>query len=257
MALSAGRLHVPCRQDRLLPGQGAAWASSTVVAGLAPGDTSRSHTGQACAGLPDACGTAGADIGEAGFFQTGVASGAAVDDSQLRKPYLLDAIVIVKVALERDRVSTAANQRQILLLIVAPFAEVVLGGSDCQKSSNSRLTTPKARTGWPNNVCHREDNESFFDCDDDCKSAPPGQHPGPAWAAEESANRREHREFEQKPGHDPERKRFRSQTTPEGRCRLRRTLHRQIMNAATIRVGTSATYTSNDSKNTQSAATAA
>jgi hypothetical protein len=50
-----------------------------------------------------------ADIGEAGFFQTGVATGAAVYDSQLRKPYLLDAIVIVKTALERDRVSTAPN----------------------------------------------------------------------------------------------------------------------------------------------------
>src|SRR5208337_3952381 len=96
-----------------------------------------------------------------------------------------------------------------------------------RKINNSRLTTPKARTGWPNNVCHREDNAFFIDCNEDCKLAPPGQHPGPTWAAEESTYRREHCEFEQKPGHDPEGKRFRSQTTPEGRSRLRRTLRRQ------------------------------
>ena len=36
--------------------------------------------------------------------------------------------------------------------------------------NNSRLTTPKARTGWPNNICHKEDNPFFIDCnnDDDC-----------------------------------------------------------------------------------------
>jgi hypothetical protein len=34
--------------------------------------------------------------------------------------------------------------------------------------NSSRLTTPNARTGWPNNVCHREDNVFFGDCGDDC-----------------------------------------------------------------------------------------
>jgi len=28
--------------------------------------------------------------------------------------------------------------------------------------NNSKLTTPNARTGWPNNVCHSED-KAFFD----------------------------------------------------------------------------------------------
>ena len=47
------------------------------------------------------------DIGQTRFFQSGVASGAAIDDSDLRQPDLLDPIVIVKVALQCDRVSAA------------------------------------------------------------------------------------------------------------------------------------------------------
>ncbi len=46
-----------------------------------------------------------ADIGEAGFFQSDVAGGAAIYDSELRKPDLLDAIVLVKVALQGYRFS--------------------------------------------------------------------------------------------------------------------------------------------------------
>jgi len=30
--------------------------------------------------------------------------------------------------------------------------------------NSTRLTTPKALTGWPNNVCHREDNLFWDDC---------------------------------------------------------------------------------------------
>src|SRR5271169_2323704 len=96
------------------------------------------------------------------------------------------------------------------------------------KINKSRLTVPKARTGWPNNVCHREASVFFIDgggCDwGGCKLAPPGQHPGPTWAAEESANYGEHCEFEKEPGHDPVGKWFGGQITPESRRRLRRTL---------------------------------
>jgi hypothetical protein len=76
----------------------------------------------------------GADIGKTGLFQSDVAGGTAIYDSELRKPDLLDSIVFVKVALQGYRVSAAHNQRQILLLVVTPFAEVVLGWCDGQRN---------------------------------------------------------------------------------------------------------------------------
>lgn len=65
-----------------------------------------------------------ADIGKTGFFQSNVAGRAAIDDSQLWKPYLLDPRV--KMALQCQRVSARSNQRQILILVVTPFTEVIL-----------------------------------------------------------------------------------------------------------------------------------
>ena len=72
------------------------------------------------------------DIGKTRFPQSHVASGAAIDDSELRKPDLLNPVV--EVALQCDRVSPAPNQRQILLLVVAPFAEVILRRCNGQRN---------------------------------------------------------------------------------------------------------------------------
>ena len=75
-----------------------------------------------------------ADIGKTGFFQSDVAGGAAIYDSQLRKPDLLDPVVVLEMALQCDRVSPAPNQRQILVLVMTPFAEVVLGRCNGQRN---------------------------------------------------------------------------------------------------------------------------
>ena len=135
MALSAGRLDVPCRQDRLLPGQRA--AVGFLNGGRRALPTVTHHAAELVKRVRDYRMLAerlGADIGKTRFFQSDVASGAAIDDSELRQPDLLDSVVVVEVALQRDRVSAAANQRQILFLIVAPFAEVILGRCNGQQN---------------------------------------------------------------------------------------------------------------------------
>jgi hypothetical protein len=72
----------------------------------------------------------GAYVGQAGLFQAGVARGTAIDHTQLRKPYLLDAAL--KVPLQGDGIAPAADQREILVLVMPPFAEIILGRSNGQ-----------------------------------------------------------------------------------------------------------------------------
>src|ERR1019366_1081073 len=133
MALPAGRLDVPRRQDRLLPGQRAAMGFLDCGRRALPTVTHhaaelvkrvrdyRMHAERLCA-----------DIGKTGFFQSHVAGGAAIYDSELRKPYLLDAVV--EVALQCDGVSPAPNQRQIPFLVVAPFTEAILRRRNGQRN---------------------------------------------------------------------------------------------------------------------------
>ena len=66
-----------------------------------------------------------ADIGQARFFQTKVAGGATVCDLLLGQPDLLDAGL--EVPFQGDRIGTAADETQILLLVMPPLAEMVLG----------------------------------------------------------------------------------------------------------------------------------
>jgi hypothetical protein len=42
----------------------------------------------------------GADIAHTRFFQSDVASGTAIHNSELRKPDLLDAVMLIEVALQ-------------------------------------------------------------------------------------------------------------------------------------------------------------
>ena len=94
MALSARRLDIACRQNRLLPRQRAAvgffdggrWALPAVAHHAAElVKRVRNHRMLAE--------RLRADIGQTGFFQSDVAGGAAIHDSELRQPDLLDAVV--------------------------------------------------------------------------------------------------------------------------------------------------------------------
>lgn len=82
------------------------------------------------------------DIGKTRFLQSHVASGAAINNSKLRKPDLLDPAV--EVALQRDRVSPRPNQGQILFLIVAPFTEVILRRCDGQRNQKQQADRAKS-----------------------------------------------------------------------------------------------------------------
>src|SRR5208282_911454 len=132
MALSAGRLDVACRQDRLLPGQRA--EMGFLARGRWTLPAVAHHAAELVKRVRDyrmlaerLC----ADVGQTRFLQSGVASGAAIDDSELRKPDLLDSVV--EVALQCYRLSTAPNQRQILFLVVAPFTEVIFRRGNGQR----------------------------------------------------------------------------------------------------------------------------
>ena len=134
MTLPARRLDVPRRQDRLLPRQRAA------VGFLDGGRRALPAVTHHAAKLVERVRhyrmppkRLGADIGETGFFQPDVAGGAAIHDSELRQPDLLDSVVVAEVALQGNRIAPILHQRQILLLVVTPFAEVVLGGSYGQR----------------------------------------------------------------------------------------------------------------------------
>ena len=60
-----------------------------------------------------------------------MAGGATVGHLLLGYPDLLDAAL--EVAFEGDRIGAPADEMQVLLLIMTPLAEVVLGGRDGQQ----------------------------------------------------------------------------------------------------------------------------
>ena len=132
MALPAGRLHIPRGQNWLLPGQSA--AVGFLDRGRSALPAVAHHAAKLVGGVRDSrmlTERLRADIGEAGFFQSDVASSAAIDDSELRKPDLLDPVV--EVALQCDGISPGPNQRQVVFLVVAPFTEVILGRRNGQR----------------------------------------------------------------------------------------------------------------------------
>src|SRR5579863_10211407 len=119
MALSAGRLDKARRQNWLLPGKSA--AVSLFHGGSSTLSAMTHHAAKLVRRMWDyrmAAERLRADIGKARFFQSHVTSSAAIDDSELQKPYLLDSVM--EVTLQRDRVTARANQRQVLFLKVTP-----------------------------------------------------------------------------------------------------------------------------------------
>ncbi len=134
MTLPARRLNITRRQGRLLPCQRTAVGFLDGGCRALPAVTH--YAAVLIKGVRDdrmppkrLC----ADVSQAGFFQSEVAGGAAIDDSELRKPDLLDALLPAKMALQGYRVSTAADQRQILLLVATPFTEIILGRRNGQR----------------------------------------------------------------------------------------------------------------------------
>src|ERR1019366_1145421 len=124
MALSARGLDIARRKNGLLPGQRAAVGLLDCGRRALPAVTHRATElvervrdyRMATEGLS-------ADIGKTGFFQSDVAGGATIDHSELREPDLLGPVVLTELALQGHRVSAARDQRQILLLVVAPFTK--------------------------------------------------------------------------------------------------------------------------------------
>ena len=99
MALPAGRLDVFGRKNRLLPGERAVvrfgYGSRSALPAMAHGaaeliELVRNHR-MSAEGL-------GSNIGKAGFLQSDVATGAAVDDSKFRQPDLLNPCLEVPSA---------------------------------------------------------------------------------------------------------------------------------------------------------------
>ena len=130
----------------------------------------------------------GANIGKAGFFHSEMAGCAAVGHLLLGYPDLLDAAL--EVPFERDSVGTSADEMQILLLIMAPLAEVVLGGGDGQQHKQDDACRAESASA----VAEEEPPQtelSFI-----ASLCPPGQDPRPSRAAEESSDSGQHDQFE-------------------------------------------------------------
>src|SRR5208282_3095374 len=147
MALPAGRLYVPCRQDRLLPGLRAAVGLLDGGRRALPAVTH--HAAELVKRVRDyrmpAERLRKVGIGQARFFQSGVAGGAAIYDSELRNPDLLDSVV--EVALQSYRFSPAPNQRQVLFLVVTPFTEVIFGRRNGQRNQQQEADRTKSAHG--------------------------------------------------------------------------------------------------------------
>ena|SRR6266581_5848337 len=133
MALAARRLHEARRQERLFPCQRAAVG---FLDGSGSALSAMTHDAAELINVVRVHGMPAkrlqADVRQAGFFHSNVASGAAIDDPQFRKPDLLNSVV--EMPLEGYGVSTFPNQREILLLIMSPFTEMILGGGDGERN---------------------------------------------------------------------------------------------------------------------------
>ena len=86
-------------------------------------------------------------IGEAGFFQTNMATGAAVDHSEIGQPDLLNPSL--KMALQGHSIAAIANHLQIAVLIVTPLAEVVFRGSDGKRNQKHQTDHSKRANAIP------------------------------------------------------------------------------------------------------------
>src|SRR5208337_4478304 len=152
-------------------------------------------------------------IGKTGFFQTQMAGGATVRDLLIGHPYLLDAAL--EVPFQRDRVGASANEMQVLLLIMAPLAEVVLGRRDGQQHKQDDACRAEGASAVAEEELPQGAKFILHD-----SLTPPEPNPRPSRTAEESADGGQHDQFEQEPRHDPERERFSDQPMAKPLCCL-------------------------------------
>src|SRR5579864_7113214 len=131
MALSARRLDVLCRKNRLLPSQRAVVRLLDSRCRSLPAMADRAsefvqlmgNHGVSPVRLPR-------HIGQSGFLQSNVATGATIDHPEFRQPDLLDASL--EVPLQRVRFAAVADHPQIAVLIMPPLAEEILRWSNRQ-----------------------------------------------------------------------------------------------------------------------------
>src|SRR5712692_9444602 len=146
MALSTGRFNVARGQNRLLPRQRAAVGLLDYCRGAL--SAVAHHAAKLINGVRDHGMTAeglGADVHETRFLQSNMARRAAIHHSELRKPDLLNAVL--EMALQSDGLAAAANQGQVLFLIMTPLAEMVLGGSNGQRNQQQQADHAKGVNG--------------------------------------------------------------------------------------------------------------
>src|SRR6266849_3482541 len=132
MALPTRRFNVARRQNRLLPRQRAAVGLFDYCRGAL--SAVAHHAAKLMHGVRDRGMTAeglSADIHETRFLQSNVARRAAIHHSEFGQPDLLDAVL--EMALQGDGLAAAANQGQVLFLIMTPFAEMVFCRSNGQR----------------------------------------------------------------------------------------------------------------------------
>src|ERR1039458_9078451 len=132
MALAARRLDIFRRENWLLPRQRAVvrfgYSRRSALAAVADRASElielMGNRGMRPEGLR-------IHVGEARFFYTNVATGAAVDYAQVGQPDLLNPSL--EMALQRVGVAAVADHLQIAVLIMAPLAEVVFRGGDGER----------------------------------------------------------------------------------------------------------------------------
>src|SRR5271157_6001985 len=155
----------------------------------------------------------GANIGETGFLQAEVAGGATVCHLLFGYPYLLDAAL--EVPFQGDGVGASADETQILLLIMAPLAEVVLGRRDGQQHKQDDACRAEGASAVAEEELPQGAKFILH-----ASLTPPEPNPRPSRTAEESADGGQHDQFEHEPCHDPERERFTGQPTAKPLRRL-------------------------------------
>ena len=82
-----------------------------------------------------------ADVSETRLFQAYMAGRAAIHRSKFRQPDLLD--ITLEMALQGDGFAASPNHSEVLLLVTAPFAEVILGRSNCQRNQEQQADHAK------------------------------------------------------------------------------------------------------------------
>ncbi len=129
MALSAGRLDVLGRKNRLFPCERAAMRlRNRRRSALATMARCASKLVQLVRDRRMPAIGLGRDIAQAGFFQSNMATGTAIHYAKIGEPDLLDTAG--KVPLQRIGIAAVANRFKIAVLIMAPFTEEILGRRD-------------------------------------------------------------------------------------------------------------------------------